>query len=152
MTLQLLTAVHAAAIFGLIDPRLWYVLVAAAVWFITWMVRRYAPDVWARAAGRNPALAQVWMVVLGALLSAAPQIGRPLWDLVQGTLINAVLGTLGANGLHAVLRDMPARIIPYDGAQARVNAAVVKRNTPPGGLPVVPSSERKTPPDGPKAV
>lgn len=133
MTLTALAAV--ATWLGLIDPKVWYIAVSAAVWLVTWLVRRYASDTWARIVSINPAMAQVWNVVLGALLSAAPQIGRPLWDVVQQTVISAVLGALGANGIHAFLRDMPSKVVPYDGAEKRVEAAC--RRTNPKGFPTL---------------
>jgi hypothetical protein len=148
MSLTLLAAV--ATWLGLVDPKVWYLAVSATIWFVTWMFRRYAPDVWTKMIGLNPAMAQLWNVVLGALLSAAPQLGRPVWDVVQQTLISAVLGTLGANGLHAVLKAMPSKVIPYDGAEKRVEAAYERRGTPPGGVPPVGGDPKAQPGFPPK--
>lgn len=141
-----LTILAVATWLGLIDPKVWYLAVSATIWFVTWLTRRYAPDVWTKVVGASPAMAQVWNVVLGALLAAAPQLGRPLWDVVQQTLISAVLGTIGANGMHAVLRSMPSKVVPYDGAEKRVAAAFVRRGTPPGGLSAVDAGKLDVPP------
>ena len=73
---------------------------------------------------------QLPLLVLGALLSANPAPGKPLFQVVEQTVLGAVLAVLGANGLHAVLK---ASTLPYNGAEKKVEAAFVKRGTPPGG-------------------
>jgi hypothetical protein len=124
-------ASHLLAFLGLFDDKWTYLLVVAVVFGLTYAVRRFAPGLWAGAVAKSPTLAQLPMLVLGALLSAKPAPGKPLFDIVQQTILGAVLAVLGANGLHAILK---ASSLPYNGAKSEVAAAVVKR-TPAGGLP-----------------
>jgi len=113
-----------------IDPKLWYITVGAVLWLVTYLWRRFLPSVWAAATAKNPALSQIWLTVLGALISAGPAIGKPLGAFVEQMLVGAVLATIGAQGIHAVLEALP---IPYSGAKKQVDAAFVRRGTPPGG-------------------
>lgn len=117
-----------------LDPKLWYLAASGGVWLLTYLWRRFLPGVWAAAVAKSPALSQLWLTILGALLSAAPAVGRPLGDFVEEMLVGAVLSALGAQGLHAMLRALPARVVPYDGAHQQVAAACERRKTPPGGL------------------
>lgn len=120
------------SLLGAFDPRWSYLLVAAVIFGLTYLVRRFAASLWAAAVAKSPALAQLPMLVLGALLSANPAPGKPLFQVVEQTVLGAVLAVLGANGLHAILK---ASSLPYNGAEKKVAAAFVKRATPPGGLP-----------------
>ena len=95
------------------------------------MVRRFAPTLWVLLTSKYPALALLPMLVIGALLTAAPTSGQGVFDVVQDALIKAVLGVLTALGLHGALKSLPG---PYNGAEKQVAAAAIKRNTPPGGL------------------
>lgn len=118
-----------------IDPKLWYLAASGAVWLVTYLWRRFFPGVWAAATAKSPALAQLWLSVLGALLSAAPAVGKPLGAFVEELLVGAVLSAIGAQGLHAMFKALPSGIVPYTGAHQQVEAAFVRRNTPPGGTP-----------------
>lgn len=118
-----------------LDPKLWYLAASGSVWLLTYLWRRFLPNVWAAAVAKSPALAQFWLTLLGALLSAAPAVGHPLGAFVEEMLVGAVLSAIGAQGLHAMLKSLPSRAVPYDGAHQQVAAAFVRRNTPPGGLP-----------------
>jgi hypothetical protein len=120
-----------------LDPRAWYLASAGIVWLVTWIWRRFLPGLWALATAKGPALTQLPVIVLGALISAAPAIGKPLWALVQETIVGAILSAVSAQGVHAALKALP---VPYDGAQGRVDAAKAFRAS---------SSERPTPPSGP---
>ena len=126
MTQQLL------AFLGLFDEKWTYLAITVLVFGLTYLVRRFLPGLWAAAVAKSPTLAQLPMLVLGALLSASPAPGKPLFDVVQQTVLGAVLAVLGANGLHAILK---ASTLPYNGAEKKVEAAIVKRGTPPGGNP-----------------
>lgn len=120
------------SLLGAFDPKWSFLLVSAVIFLLTWLWRRFLPGLWAAAVAKSPTLAQLPMLVLGALLSANPAAGKPLFDVVQQTVLGAVLAVLGANGLHAILK---ASSLPYNGAEKKVAAAFVKRNTPSGGLP-----------------
>ena len=117
-----------------IDPKLWYIGVAGVLWLVTYVWRRFLPSVWAAAISKSPALPQLWMTVLGALMNAAPAIGKPLGAFVEQLLVGAVLAVIGAQGIHDTFRALPG---PYNGAQKQVAAAFVKRNTPPSGVPTI---------------
>lgn len=127
-------AQHITALFGWFDPKWAFLLASAVIFFITWIWRRFLPGLWAAAVAKSPTLAQLPLLVLGALLSANPAPGKPLFEVVQQTVLGAVIAVLGANGLHAILK---ASSLPYNGAEKKVEAAFVKRGTPPGGLPPV---------------
>ena len=129
------------AFLGLFDEKWTYLLVAAIVFGLTYLVRRFLPGVWAAAVAKSPTLAQLPMLVLGALLTVNPTPGRALLDVVQQTVLGAVLALLGANGLHSLLKSLP---VPYNGAEKKVEAAFVKRGTPPAGL-----AKLDQPPPGP---
>jgi len=115
-----------------IDPKIWYLAAAGIVWLLTYLWRRFWPSMWAAANAKNPALSQLWLTMLGALISSAPAIGKPLGTMVEEMLVGAVLTTIGAQGIHAMLRAAP---VPYTGAHTQVAAAFVRRNTPPQGNP-----------------
>lgn len=121
------------ALLGAFDEKWTYLLVTAVIFGLTYLVRRFAPGLWAAAVAKSPALAQLPMLVLAALMTAAPAHGKPLFDVVQQTILGAVLAVLGANGLHAVMKA--STLLPYNGAETKVAAAFVKRSTPAGGLP-----------------
>lgn len=116
------------ALLDAIDPKVWYLATSGVIWLVTWLWRRYLPGLWATVTQRSPAFAQLPLFVLGAILNAGPALGKPLWDVVQQSLLGAVLALIGANGAHAVLKSLPG---PYDGAQKRVNAAEEKLDPPP---------------------
>lgn len=120
------------SLLGAFDPKWAFLLVSGFLFLVTWLWRRYLPGLWAAAAAKSPTLPQLPLVVLAALISANPAPGKPMFDVVQQALLQAVLAVLGANGLHAVLK---ASTLPYNGAEKKVEAAFVKRATPPGGLP-----------------
>lgn len=107
-----------------LDPKVWYLAVSGMIFLLTWLWRRFLPALWAAAVAKSPAIPQVWMMVLGALMSAAPAVGQGIGKIVQQTLLGAVFSALGANGYHAFLRDMPG---PYDGAQRQVDQAEAAR-------------------------
>ncbi len=118
------------ALLGAFDEKWTFLLVCGLIFGLTWLWRRFLPGLWAAAVAKSPTLPQLPLLVLGALLSANPAPGRPLFDVVQQTILGAVLAVLGANGLHAILK---ASSLPYNGAEKKVEAAFVKRGTPPGG-------------------
>jgi hypothetical protein len=120
------------AFLGLFDEKWTFLIVTGLVWLLTWLWRKYAPGLWAAAIAKNPTLPQLYLFVLAALLSANPASGKATFDIVQDTLLKALLAVLGANGLHAILK---ASSLPYNGAENKVAAAFVKRGTPSGGLP-----------------
>ena len=125
MTQQLL------AFLGLFDEKWTFIIIAALLFGATYLFRRFAPGLWAAAVAKSPTLAQLPMLVLGALLSANPAPGKPTWQVVQETVLGAILAVLGANGLHAILKASSL----HNGAETKVAAAFVKRSTPPGGIP-----------------
>ncbi len=110
-----------------LDPRLWYLFTAGVVWLILWLWRRYLPSVWAALTARNPAFSQLPIILIGGLINAAPALGKPLWQFVQETVIGAVLSAVSAQGFHAALKALPGK---YDGAEARVDAAMARRTLP----------------------
>lgn len=126
MTQQLLAFLHLFRIEWL------YFIVGLVIFGLTYAVRRFAPSLWVLLTSKYPALALLPMLVIGALLTAAPTTGEGVFAVVQDALIKAVLGTLTALGLHSALKASP---LPYNGAEKQVAAAAVKRATPPGGLP-----------------
>lgn len=115
-----------------IDPKLWYIAASGIVWLVTYLWRRFLPGLWAAAVAKSPALSQLWLTLLGGLISAAPAVGKPLGAFVEELLVGAFLSAVGAQGLHAAFKSLPG---PYNGAEKRVEAAFVKRKTPPGGTP-----------------
>lgn len=113
------------------DPRLWTLLAGAFIWLLAYLVRRYAPGLWAAAVARNPALPHLWMAAIGTLLAIKPALGKPLFQAVQEILISAVLAIVAPTGIHATLRAaFPVR---YTGAGLRVANAMAARRLPPGG-------------------
>ena len=118
------------AFLGAFDEKWTYLLVTAIIFGLTYLVRRFLPALWAAAVAKSPSLPQLPLGVLAALLSVNPAPGKPVWDVVQETVLGAILALLGANGLHAVLKALP---IPYTGAEKQVDAAIVRRMTPSGG-------------------
>lgn len=99
----------------LLDPKIVYLLVAGLTWFIVWAWRRWLPGLWDAVTKKGAALQQLPALVLAALLSTAPALGKPLWEAVQQVLISTALGWLGSTGFHVVAKDIPA--LPYDGAR-----------------------------------
>lgn len=104
-----------------------FFLVGAAIWGATYVVRRFVPALWVIATTKNPAVVLLPMAVVGALLVANPSSGKAVWDIVQDTLIKAVMGVLLAMGLHDAAKMLPG---PYDGAEKQVAAAAAKRSPP----------------------
>jgi len=119
------------AFLGAFDEKWTFLLVTGLIFGLTYLWRRLLPGLWAAAVAKSPTLPQLPLLVLAALMTANPAPGRPLFDVVQQTLLEAVLAVLGANGLHAIAK---ASKLPYTGAQARVDVELVKRGTPQGGL------------------
>ena len=97
-----------------LDPKIVYLAVAGLTWLIVWAWRRYLPKVWDAVTKKGPVLQQLPAIVLSALMSAAPAIGKPLAQAVQDVLISTVLGWLTASGFHFALKEAP---VPYDGAR-----------------------------------
>jgi hypothetical protein len=126
-------AQHLLSLLGWFDPKWAFLLVTAFLWFVTWLWRIYAPGIWAAVAAKSPTLTQLPLVVLGTLLVANPVPGKAMFDVIQQAILQAVLAVLGANGLHSVMKA--STLLPYTGAEKKVAAAFVKRNTPPDGLP-----------------
>lgn len=120
------------ALLGWFDPKWGFLLASAVIFGLTWVWRRFLPALWAAAVAKSPTLAQLPLLVLGALLSANPAPGKPMFEVVQQTVLGAIIAVLGANGLHAILK---ASSLPYDGAEKKVEAAFVRRGTPGAGLP-----------------
>ena len=106
-----------------LDPRVWDLAVSGLIFLLTWVWRRFLPGLWAAAVAKSPVLPQLWMMVLGALVSAGVTAGHG-GTIVQQVVLGAVFAAIGANGLHAFLRDMPG---PYDGAQKQVDQAEASR-------------------------
>lgn len=130
------------ALLGAFDEKWTFLLVCGFIFLLTWLWRRFLPGLWAAAVAKSPTLPQLPLLVLAALMSANPAPGKPMFDVIQQTLLQAILAVLGANGLHAILK---ASSLPYNGAEKKVEAAFVKRNTPPGGI-----SKLDQPPPGPR--
>lgn len=123
-----------------LDPRAYYLFAAAVVWFATWAWRRFLPGLWAIVTVRSPAMTQLPLVVLGALISAAPTLASgQIGKIIQETIIGAILSAVSAQGIHAALKASP---LPYNGARVRVDAAKAfvkaERPTPPSSPTIAP--------------
>jgi hypothetical protein len=119
------------ALLGAFDEKWTFLLVCGFIFGLTWLWRRFAPGLWAAAVAKSPTLPQLPLLVLAALMTANPASGKDLFDVVQQTVLQSILAVLGANGLHAILK---ASSLPYTGAEKKVESAIVKRGTPPGGI------------------
>lgn|SRR5262245_40718602 len=111
-----------------LDPRLFYAAVAGLTWLLIWLWRKYLPRAWEAATRRSPTLQQLPALVLAALMSAAPAIGRPALDVVQQVVFGLIIGALPAIGLHTAMKETP--LIPYTGGK-------------PAGPPPIPPDARK---------
>jgi prepilin signal peptidase PulO-like enzyme (type II secretory pathway) len=103
-----------------IDPKVWDLVAAGAVFLVMWLWRRLLPSLYTTVTNKSPAIAQLPIVLLGALISAAPAFGKPFWDVIQQTILGAVLSAVGAQGFHAMFKALP---VPYTGAQKQLDAA-----------------------------
>lgn len=112
-----------------IDPKAIYLLVAGLTWLIVWAWRRWLPGLWDTVTQKGAALQQLPALVLSALLSTAPALGKPLWEAVQQIVISTAMGWFSSMGLHVALKDNPA--VPYDGARKALGRAPVPPPTPP---------------------
>lgn len=121
------------SLLGAFDPKWSFLLVSGFLFLLTWLWRRYLPGLWAAIAAKSPTLPQLPLIVLGTLISVNPVPGKAMFDVIQQALLQAVLAVLGANGLHSVMKA--STLLPYNGAEKKVEAAFVKRATPAGGLP-----------------
>lgn len=119
------------ALLGAFDPKWSFLLVTGFLFLLTWLWRRYLPGLWVAMAAKSPTLPQLPLTVLATLLSANPTPGKAMFDVIQQALLQAILAVLGANGLHSIAKA--STLLPYNGAEKKVEAAFVKRGTPPGG-------------------
>jgi len=111
-----------------LDPRIAYLLTAGLTWLLVWAWRRFLPKLWDAVTQKGAALQQLPALVLSALLSTAPAMGKPLWEAVQQILISTTLGWLGATGFHVMAKDNP--MVPYDGARKALGRPPVPTSTP----------------------
>lgn len=116
-----------------LDPKIAYLVVAGLTWLLVWLWRRFLPGAWDAVTRRGAALQQLPALVLSALLSTAPALGKPLWEAVQQVVISTVLGWLTATGFHVALKDNP--VVPYDGARKPLGRPPVEPSPPSNGPP-----------------
>ncbi|MES2339285.1 MAG: hypothetical protein V4537_14420 [Pseudomonadota bacterium] len=120
-----------------LDPKVAYLAVAGLTFLLVWAWRRFLPGLWDAVTKKGAALQQLPAVVLAALLSTAPALGKPLWEAVQQVIISTVLGWLSATGFHVFAKDVP--VIPYDGARKALGRPPVEAQ-PPGEPPPSPKT------------
>jgi hypothetical protein len=101
-----------------LDPKVVYLVVAGLTWLLVWAWRKFLPGLWDAVTKKGAALQQLPALILSALLSAAPALGKPLWEAVQQVVIGTVLGWIGSTGFHVIVKDNPA--VPYDGARKQL--------------------------------
>jgi len=95
-----------------LDPKLFYALVAGLTWLVLYVWRRISIASWDAVTKKSPALQQLPALVLSALMSAAPAIGKGVGDVVQQVLLGVLFGGGGA----ALLHNLPAASpLPYTG-------------------------------------
>lgn len=111
-----------------IDPRIAYLLVAGLTWLLIWAWRRWLPGLWDTVTKKGAALQQLPVLILSALLSTAPALGKPLVEAVQQIVISTALGWLSSMGFHVMLKDNPA--LPYDGARKALGRPPVPPSPP----------------------
>jgi hypothetical protein len=116
-----------------LDPKIAYLLVAGLTWLLVWAWRRWLPGLWDTVTRKGAALQQLPALVLSALLSTAPALGKPLWEAVQQIVISTAMGWFSSMGLHVAMKDIPA--LPYDGARKALGRPPV---TPAEPAPVEP--------------
>lgn len=109
-----------------LDPKIVYLAVTGLTWLLVWAWRKSLPGLWDTVTRKGAALQQLPALVLAALLSTAPAMGKPLWEAVQQVLISTVLGWLGSTGFHVAMKDIP--IVPYDGARKQLGRAPVDQS------------------------
>ena len=112
-----------------LDPRVAYGAVAGLTFLIVWAWRRFLPGLWDAVTKRGAALQQLPGLVLSALLSTAPALGKPLFQAVQEILISTAFGWIGASGVHVLMKDNPA--VPYDGARKALGRPPIAPSPPP---------------------
>ena len=79
-------------ILGAFDPKLWYIPARcgrSSGQTVTYLCRRWLPSVWVAAVAKNPALSQLWLTVLGALLVA--QLPTPSASRCCGAFVEQLL-------------------------------------------------------------
>ncbi len=101
-----------------LDPKVVYLAVAGLTWLLVFAWRKFLPGLWDAVTRKGAALQQLPALVLAALLSAAPALGKPLWEAVQQILVSTALGWLSSTGFHVAMKDIP--ILPYDGARKQL--------------------------------
>ena len=111
-----------------LDPKIAYLAVAGLTFLLVWAWRRFLPGLWDTVTRKGAALQQLPALVLAALLSTAPALGKPLWEAVQQVVISTVLGWLSSTGFHVAMKDIPA--VPYDGARKALGRPPVEPTPP----------------------
>ena len=97
-----------------LDPKLFYALVAGTTWLALYLWRRISIASWDAVTKKSPWLQQLPALILSALLSAMPAIGRGVFNVVQQVLLGMLFGGGGA----ALLHNLPAASpLPYTGAR-----------------------------------
>ena len=106
---------HVKNILDGINPTLFYLAVSGVTWLLVWAWRRWLPGLWVAATKKSPTLQQLPALVLAGLMSAAPALGRPLWDVVQQVVLGAIMGALTSAGIHWSAKEIPW--VPYQGGK-----------------------------------
>lgn len=97
-----------------LDPKLFYALVAGVTWLVLYLWRRISIASWDAVTKKSPALQQLPALVLSALMSAMPAIGKDAVDVIQQVLLGLLFGGGGA----ALLHNLPAAsALPYTGGR-----------------------------------
>lgn len=99
------------------SPSLFYVGISALVGGLIYGWRKVSIRSWDWVTRNSPTVQQLPALVLSALLSAAPAVGKPLGALVVQTILGALAGALPAIAGHTILKAIPW--IPYQGGDPK---------------------------------
>jgi len=97
-----------------VDPRVFYLLVSGAVFGVIWLWRRISIASWDAVTRGRPMIQQLPALVLSALMSAAPAVGKDFWSVVSDTILGVVFSGGGAILAHHLLKAAP---VPYQGGK-----------------------------------
>ena len=97
-----------------LDPKLVYAMISAIAGLLIYAWRKISIASWDLVTRKNEILQTLPAMILSGLMSAAPAIGTPTWNLVG----NIVFGAFFSGGAsivgHQILKASP---LPYNGGQ-----------------------------------
>lgn len=119
-----------------VHPLAPWVVLAAAIWFAQWLLRKYRPTWWERFALLGPEdenLSKVWQALPSLVIGTAWAALSSGWD-VKLAVFGALAGAL-APIWHHVLKATPNWLVPYRGGS--FPAASTAPKGPPPTPPIV---------------